>query len=140
MTVLVQQDQLRPNVDYFIVWSMGQKKSIKGIVANKYQAAAVSDDKLQSMLDDPDGDLKKSDFKTIYQSDVIPRTTIGYFYNLKPELAEKVKQAILSYSPPMKADTLKFLPIDYKNDFKFVRLIDDSFDPRLDKAAKSHAD
>jgi phosphonate transport system substrate-binding protein len=142
VAVLMQDDQLRPNVDYYVLWSMGQKKSIKGIADKpaKYEAAAVSDDKLLSLLDD--GDIDKSQYKVIYQSDVIPRTTIGYFYNLKPELAAKIREATLSYSSPVARDTLRFLPIDYKNDFRFLRTIDDSFDPRLDSRmmSKSHAD
>jgi phosphonate transport system substrate-binding protein len=75
VAVLMQDNQLRPNVDYFILWSMGQKKSIKGIADKpaKYEAAAVSDDKLQSLIED--GDIDRSQFKTIYQSDVVPRTT-----------------------------------------------------------------
>jgi hypothetical protein len=55
-----------------------------------------------------------------------------------------VREAILGYDPstPTTApDMLKFLPVDYKRDFQFVRTIDDSFDPRLDsKMAKSHKD
>jgi phosphonate transport system substrate-binding protein len=146
VATLMNNDQLRPNVDYFIVWSMGQKKSILGVAARsqpdaaapadgkppkpEFEAAAVSDEKLQSLLDD--GKIDKSQFRMIYQSDVIPRTTIGYFYNLKPELAAKIREAILNYNPPGGADVLRFLPLDYKKDFQFVRDIDNSFDPRLD--------
>jgi phosphonate transport system substrate-binding protein len=142
VAVLMQDDQLRPNVDYYVLWSMGQKKSIKGIADKpaKYEAAAVSDDKLQSLIDD--GDIDKSQYKVIYQSDVIPRTTIGYFYNLKPELAAKIRQATLDFNSPAAKDTLRFLPSDYQKDFQFLRTIDDSFDPRLDSRmmSKSHAD
>jgi phosphonate transport system substrate-binding protein len=142
VAILMQNNQLRPNVDYYVLWSMGQKKSIKGIAdkPTKYEAAAVSDDKLQTLVDD--GDIEKSQYKVIYQSDVIPRTTIGYFYNLKPELAAKIRTAILSFNSPAAVNTMRFLPIDYKNDFRFLRTIDDSFDPRLDSRmmSKSHAD
>lgn len=49
----------------------------------------MSDDKLQNLLSA--GDVQKSQYKLIYQSEVIPRTTIGWFYNLKPELADKFR-------------------------------------------------
>ena len=84
---------------------------------------------------------------------MIPRTTIGWFYNLKPELADKFRTAILGFRPAATAaaaaDTsdsgdsdkdvraLHFIPIDYKKDFDLVRTIDASFDPRLDAKTKA---
>jgi phosphonate transport system substrate-binding protein len=146
---LLESEGLRPNVDYTITWSLGQKRSITGVAEKQYEAAAVSDDKLQSLL--KLGTVSQSDFRVIYQSEVIPRTTIGYFYNLKPELAAKVSEAILSYQPEAPessgkdgdgtqtppAKPLRFVAIDYKKDFQFVRQIDDRFDPRLDSKTKS---
>jgi phosphonate transport system substrate-binding protein len=148
VALLLQNEGLRPNVDYTIIWSLGQKRSITGVAEKTYEAAAVSDDKLQSLL--ALGDVAPSDFRMIYQSEVIPRTTIGYFYNLKPELAAQINQAVLSYEPesievPSKhrqketaaAKPLRFIGIDYKKDFQLVRQIDDRFDPRLDAKTKS---
>ncbi len=141
---------LRPNVDYIVTWSMGQKRSIMGLVKGDYDAAAVSDDRLQSLVEA--GNVNKSQFKIIYQSETIPRTTIGWFYNLKPEAAEKIRQAIVNFKPTgsvgvqaadgenetaSSAEQLHFIPIDYKKDFQLVRTIDDSFDPRLDAKARA---
>jgi phosphonate transport system substrate-binding protein len=150
VALLLENEGLRPNVDYVVTWSMGQKRSIMGVIKNEYDAAAVSDDKVQSLLSD--GDIQKSQFKIIYQSEVIPRTTIGWFYNLKPELADKIRAAILGFKPegtPVAAadsdsadsdkspSAMHFIPIDYKKDFAFVRTIDASFDPRLDAKTKA---
>jgi phosphonate transport system substrate-binding protein len=152
VALLMQNEQLRPNVDYTLTWSLSQTQSITDVADGKLEAAAVSDDKLQTLL--KKGKVSSAEMHVIYQSEVIPRTTIGYFNNLKPELAEQVKAAVLSYhdaaaSAPTKAtaksdedsDTsdsaeasgsaYRFIPIDYKKDFQLVRLIDDSFDPRL---------
>lgn len=149
VAALAQKAGLRPNVDYQIVWSLGQKRSILGISKKEFEAAAVSDDKLKSL--EEEGKIAASDYRIIYRSDVIPRTTIGWFYNLKPEVASTVRDAILSYRPnspttrPASGDegrTLHFFPIEYKNDFAAVRQIDDRFDPRFDaksKSAKSQA-
>jgi len=76
-----------------------------------------------------------------YQSKVIPSTTIGWFYNLKPQLAEQVRQAILTFEPKADSDAsgvepLHFLAVDYEKEFQVVREIDDRFDPRLDSKAK----
>ncbi len=137
IVLLLQNQSLRPNVDYLLSWSLGQKQSIKGVADGTYEAAAVSDDKLNSLLDK--GTVTKAAYKVIYQSDVFPRTTIGYFYNLKPDLAEKLRLAILSYRPVPTDENDKpmhFMPVDYKKDFSLIRQIDDRFDPRLDTKAK----
>ncbi len=152
VALLMENEQMRPNVDYFIAWSLSQTKSIEGVAKGDYEAAAVSNDKLQSLEDD--GRIQKSQIKIIYQSDVIPRTTIGWFFNLKPEVAAKVRDTILAYASAAAAtqptaaqadDTddagnshLHFVPIEYRKDFQLVRWIDDSFDPRFDAMAKAH--
>jgi len=151
---LLHDQGLRPNVDYEVIWSLKQKNSITGITgtADKkpekgYDVAAVSDEKLQALLDK--GTIDASRFKMIYQSPVIPRTTIGYFYNLNPTLADQIRKAILAPANPAVATSstgatpattpaidasmgLRFLPTDYNADFRFVRTIDDQFDPRFD--------
>ena len=136
IALLMANQQLRPDVDYLINWSLKQKASITGVAGGEYEAACVSDDKLQSMLDK--GQVKSSEYRTIYQSDVFPRTTIGYFYDLKPEIAAKVTTALLAYAPADASD-FHLLPVDYKKDFALVREIDARFDPRLDSKIKAHA-
>lgn len=134
---LMKDHGLRPNVDYEIIWSTSQKRSITGIVEKKYEAAAVSDDKLKSMLDK--GTIAASQYKIIYQSQVIPRTVIGYFYNLNPTLVAQLRKGIFAARPTTAPDQLHFQPIEYKADFQFVREIDDQFDPRFDaKTQKSN--
>jgi phosphonate transport system substrate-binding protein len=152
--LLLKEDGLRPNVDYFVTWSLGQDESIAGVARGTYPVAAVSDDKLQSCL--AKGHVKlaygekgstsekvpvdKSMFKTIYQSPgLFPATTIGYFYNLKPELAGKLRAAIMAYKPTASDEVdepMHFLPVDYSKDFALIRDIDDRFDPRLDNKAR----
>jgi phosphonate transport system substrate-binding protein len=136
IALLMELNGLRPNVDYFINWSLKQKDSIQGIVSGQYEAAAISDDKLQSML--KNGDVTDSSYRIIYRSDTIPRTTIGYFNNLNPDLAAKVRDAVQSFAPDASsADTaVRFISVDYKKDFQLVREIDDRFDPRLDAKTK----
>ncbi len=130
IALLLQEQGLRPNVDYEIIWSLSQKASISGVADKEYDAAAVSDDKLQSLL--AKGSINASQYRIIYQSPVIPRTTIGYFYNLNPTLADQLRQAVLAHSPTTAPDVQNFLQVDYKKDFQFVRNIDDQFDPRFD--------
>jgi phosphonate transport system substrate-binding protein len=139
VALLSWEADLRPNVDYLVNFSLGQKKSIKGLVKNQFEAAALSDDKVQSLL--ADGKLQSSDYRTIYQSEVIPRLTVGYVYNLKPELAVQIQQALLNFdnaggaSDEDGGEPMRFAPVDYKKDFDLVRRIDDAFDPRFNSAA-----
>jgi phosphonate transport system substrate-binding protein len=161
VAVLMHSERLRPNVDYLIAWSLNQRESIEGVTSGKYEAAAVSDDKLQSML--AKGQVSASSYKMIWQSPVIPRTTIGWFYNLQPQLASKLRGAILAFrpgpaaaavnvtsaadggdstdvaadGPPAPSKPLHFVPIDYKKDFELVRIVDDQFDPRFQRPPKT---
>jgi phosphonate transport system substrate-binding protein len=95
VAVLRQEASLRPDVDYSISFSLGQKRSVQGLADGEFEIAALSDDKVQSLL--RAGRVKKSDLQIIYQSQVIPRFTIGYVYNLQSELAKKITEAILDF-------------------------------------------
>jgi phosphonate transport system substrate-binding protein len=135
VALLLQEASLRPDVDYSINFSLGQKRSVQGLADGEFEVAALSDDKVQSLL--KAGRIKDSDFHIIYQSQVIPRFTIGYIYNLQPELANKITESILDFrnekGPVAEGSEkpMRFVAVDYKKDFEFVRKIDESFDPRL---------
>lgn len=122
-------------MDYSINFSLGQKRSVQGLADGEFEVAALSDDKVQSLL--KAGRIKDADFHIIYQSQVIPRFTIGYIYNLQPELAKKITKCILDFTnekgPVAEGceKPMRFVAVDYKKDFEFVRKIDESFDPRL---------
>jgi phosphonate transport system substrate-binding protein len=94
---------------------------------------------VQSLISD--GKLKAGDFRTVFQSEVIPRLTIGYVYNLKPALADQITKTILAFTNENGAtdedgdQPMKFAPVDYRQDFGLVRKIDDAFDPRFNAAA-----
>ena len=140
VVVLLQEAGLAPDRDYSIAFSHGQRRSVLGVIAGDSLAAALSHDKVRSML--KSGNIKADDYRVIYQSHVIPRLTIGYVYNLKPELAAQITTATLDFKNEGGATDesdgipMRFFPIDYKNDFEFVRTIDDFFDPRLRKVLR----
>jgi phosphonate transport system substrate-binding protein len=80
------------------------------------------------------GVVKPEQTKVIYKSQSFPSTGYGYIYNLKPELAEKIKQAFFTFV--WEGSTLaaefgksnpaqeKFMPITYKQHWQVVREID----------------
>jgi phosphonate transport system substrate-binding protein len=141
VVVLLQEAGLYPDRDYSIAFSHGQRRSVLGLIAGDSLAAALSDDKVHSML--KKGNIKPDDYRVIYQSQVIPRLTIGYIYNLKPELAATLTAATLNFKNEGGATEesdgipMRFFPIDYKQDFEFVRTIDNFFDPRLRKVLRA---
>ena len=144
IAVLLDEAKLRPDVDYIVNYSLGQTKSILGLAEGEYTAVALSDDKLKSLI--KAGRVKPSDYKIIYESQVIPRFTIGYAYNLAPEVAAKVTDAILGFTNEAAIEDedtgkpMRFFAVDYKKDFEFVRKIDEYFDPRLgSKKSKAKA-
>ncbi len=135
VAVLMREAGLRPASDYSVSWSFGQSESIHQLAAGKIEVAALSDDKVQSQL--KRGRVAESDFRTIYQSKVIPHLTIGTVHQLQPALAGKITLAITDFEnqkgapDEISGKPMRFLPIDYKQDFEFVRNIDDAFDPRF---------
>jgi phosphonate transport system substrate-binding protein len=151
VAVLAQDAGLRSGIDYRFHFSLGQKRSIRGILDEKHEVAALSADKIESML--ADGSLKETDYRVIYESPVIPRLTIGHVHNLNAQLAAQLTKCIFDFDNAAAADEaggasqdegggddaaakaggerMRFLPIDYQKDFSFVRRIDDSFDPRF---------
>ncbi len=135
IAVLSQEAGMRPFVDYSLNWSYSQTESILGVIGGSFTAAALSDDKLQSLLKKES--VKPADFRIIYESQVIPRLTIGHVYNLRPELATTLTTAVFDFQNEKGAPSesagkpMCFFAIDYKKDFEFVRKIDDSFDPRF---------
>jgi phosphonate transport system substrate-binding protein len=135
VAVLLQEAKLQPNVDYFVNYSFGQTRSLTGLLDGDYEAVAISDDKLQSLLRKEK--VKPTDYRIVYESQIVPRFCIGYVYNLDPDLAAKITQAILEFkneqgpADELSGKPMRFVKADYKKDFDFVRKIDELFEPRL---------
>ena len=68
--------------------------------------------------------------RRIYKSQTFPTTGYGHVYNLKPELAAKVKEAFFSFpweGSKLKAEFKKedkFVPITYQRHWAVIRKID----------------
>ncbi|MGD9646807.1 MAG: PhnD/SsuA/transferrin family substrate-binding protein [Pirellulales bacterium] len=135
VAVLWREVGLRPDVDYAVQFSHGQKRSVLGVAAGEFEVAALSYEKLQNMLQK--GSVAAGDYRVIFESQPIPHLTFGYVHNIKPELAAQITSAALDFANaagPIDEATgapLRFYPIDYRKDFEFVRRIDDTFDPRI---------
>ncbi|MCK6453329.1 MAG: phosphate/phosphite/phosphonate ABC transporter substrate-binding protein [Alphaproteobacteria bacterium] len=124
--------QLEAKKDYEPVFSGKHDNSIIGVANKDYPAAAIANSVMGRMI--ARGVVKAEQLKSVYKSQTFPTTGYGHAYNLKPELAEKVKQAFFTFKwegtallkefeksqPPAQ----KFIPISYKQHWQVVRDID----------------
>ena len=130
--LLREQFKMEAGKDYTPVFSGKHDNSILGVANKDYPAAAIANSVKQRM--EARGVVKPEQLKIIYKSQSFPTTGYGYVYNLKPELAEKVKNAFYNFKwegtglakefnvaqPPQE----KFMPITYKEHWQVVRDID----------------
>ncbi|MDP2171609.1 MAG: phosphate/phosphite/phosphonate ABC transporter substrate-binding protein [Rhodocyclaceae bacterium] len=130
--LLRDQFKMEAGKDYTPVFSGKHDNSILGVANKDYPAAAIANSVKGRM--EARGAVKPEATKVIYKSQTFPTTGYGHAYNLKPELATKVKEAFFSFNwegtemakefnsaePPME----KFMPITYKQHWQVVRDID----------------
>jgi phosphonate transport system substrate-binding protein len=127
---LFPKEGIVPGEDYEVVYSGSHDQSMLGVVAGDYDAAPVASEVVDRMAErdlyDPD------EVKIIFESKSFPTTSYTHSHNLKPELAEKIKEAFFSFD--MKGTALgeeftgvtKFVPITYKEDWEIIRDIQKS--------------
>jgi phosphonate transport system substrate-binding protein len=126
---------LAPDRDYSWGFSFGHEASIRGVADGDLEAAAVASDMLARALGEPD-DARRVDAKklrVIYTSERFPPAALGYAHDLRPELAEAIRGALLEFSwngtgldKVFGSDATRFVPVAYKDDFAIVRRIDDA--------------
>ncbi|MEN9223626.1 MAG: phosphate/phosphite/phosphonate ABC transporter substrate-binding protein [Thermostichus sp. BF3_bins_97] len=123
---------MEPGVDYQTAFSGNHENSILGIVNKDYEAAAIANSVMTRMAER--GTIDPSQIRTIYKSQTFPTTGYGYVYNLKPELAEKVKEAFFTFEWEGsslaeefgKSGEEQFIPITYKEYWEVIRTIDEA--------------
>lgn len=114
--------------DYKTAFSGKHDNSILGVANKDYDAAAIANSVFTRMIARKVVDGSK--FRSIYKSQTFPTTGYGHVYNLKPEIAEKVKQAFFTY--PWEGSALKaefktedkFMPISYREHWDVIRKVD----------------
>jgi phosphonate transport system substrate-binding protein len=121
--------------DFKPTFSGKHDNSILGVANKDYDAASIANSVRDRMV--ARGVIKADQVKTIYKSQTFPTTGFGHAYNLKPELAAKVKEAFMSFpwdKPDGTPSSLKvefsksnegqFIPITYKSHWDVIRKID----------------
>ena len=132
-TVLLKTEfGLELDKDYKAVFSGKHDNSILGVFNKDYEVASIANSVLKRMAARNVVDGKQ--LRAIYRSQTFPTTAYGYVYNLKPELAAKVKEAFFTFKwegtkllkefqksePPQET----FIPISYKEKWEVIRKID----------------
>lgn len=117
-----------PSVDYEIYFSHKHERSIRGVAIGKFPFIALSNDVLDRMLQR--GRVDSSEYRVLFESQPIPRLTIGHVHSLAPDLADRVKRAVLNFDN-RPASPYRFRPINYRQDYGFARRLDDAFEPRF---------
>lgn len=134
--ILRDKFKLEPGKDYEPVFSGKHDNSILGVANKDYPAAAIANSVKLRMISR--GVVKPEQLKVLYKSQTFPTSGYGLVYNLKPELADRIRKAFFSFDwegsellkefsktqPPQET----FIPITYKNHWAVVRDVDKAMD------------
>ena len=134
LVLLDRDNNIKPGRDFAIRYSGGHDASIEGIAKKTFQAAAVASDILTRAMSEDQPRITKDQFRVIYESESFPTAGFGYVWNLKPDLAAKVKDAFFKFEWKgtgvekefAASKQSKFVPVKFKDDFALVRRIDDT--------------
>jgi len=116
--------------DFAPAFSGKHDNSVLGVANKDYDAASIANSvKLRMIKREV---VKESDLKVIYTSQTFPTTGYGYANNLKPELAQKVKDSFTTFNwegSSLKKEFEKngegqFIPITYQGHWDVIRTID----------------
>lgn len=136
LLLLLRQFDLKPIVDYDIASTGDHAKSIEALVAGEQVVISVASDELK--LAQEKGVIKPDQYRVIFESAPFCNNTFGCPHNLKPELADKLRQGMLDLDWKdtkfeemfSKIGATQFVPIVYQTDFSLIRDIDNAMGGR----------
>jgi len=116
--------------DFSTTFSGKHDNSILGVANKDYDAASIANSVKARMI--KRDVVKEEDLKVLYKSQTFPTTGYGHVYNLKPELAQQIKDAFFSFEwegTSLKEEFEKngegqFIPITFKEHWDVIRKID----------------
>jgi phosphonate transport system substrate-binding protein len=129
LLIYLDEKGLRPERDFSWGFSLDHEKSITGVADSEFEVVSVASDILQRMQEQ--GEVDAEAIRSIYESERFPPATIGYAYNLTPELRTAIREALVGLNlvgtgleGEFGADATKLVAVDYKNDWASARRID----------------
>lgn len=129
---------LTPETDYQVVYSGGHDRSVMGVNAGDYDAAPVASDVWTRMV--ARGQVKRENFRILWESQPFPTSGFAVAHDLKPELSQKIRQCFLDYRfPEQMAKDLggndRFWPATYAEQWAPVRAVADAVNAPYNRAA-----
>jgi phosphonate transport system substrate-binding protein len=129
---------LTPEKDYKVAFSGKHDKSIIGVQLGLYDAAAVASDVFERLV--AKGDIKRNQFRVIYESEEFPPDAFSHAHDLDPKLAGDIKRCFYDFHfPELMSKQLenndRFFAVDYAKDWKLVRLIAKASGVQMSKGA-----
>ena len=91
-----------------------------------YDAAAIASDVFDRLV--AKGEIKRNQFRILFESEEFPSDAFAYAHNLSPALVTQIKKCVLDYKfPDAMAQQLegnnRFFPVDYNREWRVIRLI-----------------
>lgn len=115
---------LVPDADYKPLMSGGHDKSVLGVMRGDYDMAPVASDILERMINR--GDVKQSDVRLIWESQMFPTASFSIAHDLKPDLAKAIRDAMLAFRMPAEMSKEfngvdRFAAITFRDTWKPIR-------------------
>jgi|TARA_R110002072_G_scaffold2069_13_gene17438 phosphonate transport system substrate-binding protein len=128
--ILKADYNLIPDRDFEPLFSGKHDNSILGVANKDYLAASIANSVMSRMI--KRAVIKPEQVVSIYKSQTFPTTGFGTVYNLKPELAAKVREAFFTFDWEgtslqkefEKSNEGQFLEMTYKEFWDVIRKID----------------
>jgi phosphonate transport system substrate-binding protein len=126
------------DTDYRVVYSGGHDRSAMGVHTGDYDAAPVASDVYNRMV--ARGQIPQGSLRVLWQSDPFPTSSFALAHDLKPELAQKIRQCFFDFRFPeaMRRDlggNDRFWPATYAHDWAPVRAVADAVNAPYNRAA-----
>jgi len=140
VAILKERFNMKDGIDYKSRFSGSHINSVTKIAKHEYKVAAIASGFTMALvLHDK---IPQDSVQIIYNSDSFPTTGYGYSHKLKPELAQKIEKAFKTFkwkennNSQTKAfnkfGESRFIPADYKKNWRIIRDIDKANDITYD--------
>ena len=129
---------LTPDTDYRVVYSGGHDRSVMGVNSGDYDAAPVASDVYNRMV--ARNQVRPGALRIIWRSDPFPTSSFALAHDLRPELAQRIRQCFFDFRFPeaMRRDlggNDRFWPATYQRDWAPVRAVADAVNAPYNRSA-----
>ncbi|MFM8799394.1 MAG: phosphate/phosphite/phosphonate ABC transporter substrate-binding protein [Tagaea sp.] len=129
---------LVPDADYQVRFSGGHDRSVMGVNSGDFDAAPVASDVFNRMIER--GQVRRENFRVIWESAPFPTSSFAYAHDLKPELAKKIVDCTLNFrfTDQMVRDlggNDRYVAATYMKDWEPVRQVADKVNAPYNRAA-----